>query len=94
MPPWEGTARDLRGLSSTAGHAVTLRGVASAEEWYVRARHTGRYPVVTPETTCTRESVAPNVSGTRAAKSDYTAHTRTEFRWGQRAVALALVIGR
>lgn len=46
MPPWEGTARDLRGLSSTAGHAVTLRGVASAEEWYVTAPTHRPLPVV------------------------------------------------
>ena len=33
MPPGR-AARDLRGLSNIAGHAVTVLGVASAEEWY------------------------------------------------------------
>ena len=35
--------------------------------------------MITPETTCTRESVALNAGGTRAAKSDYTAHTAQSF---------------
>lgn len=36
-------------------------------------------PLITPETTCTQEFVALNVGGTRAAKSDYTAHAAQGF---------------
>ncbi len=36
-------------------------------------------PLITPETTCTRESVALNAGGTRAAKSDYSAPTGPSF---------------
>lgn len=36
-------------------------------------------PLITPETTCTREFVVLSVGGTRAAKSDYTAHTAQSF---------------